>query len=174
MHPPGAPGHFGDIGPENADASVGNRSKEDKPPEVMTKKRLKGVEFPKTPSFPDPTSVECRRTLLACYWAASHVSVSLRRPNMLKFSNFMQESMEILEKGHGTAPSDIVLVQWVRLQIIAEEVAVSFEFDDPDSTVTLDDPKIKLAVRGFGRRLDEWNEKAPSQSKNSMCLACDS
>lgn len=120
--------------------------------------------------FPDPTTVEARRTLLACYWTCSHVSVSLRRPNMLRFTNFMRECLKVLDTSPEALPSDKVLVQWVLLQIVAEEASVTFEFDDPCSDISMEDSRMRLAVRGFARRLEEWKKTAPQSTINSMSL----
>jgi hypothetical protein len=109
--------------------------------------------------FPDPCTIEARRTLLACYWSCSHVAVSLRRPNMLRLTNFMKESIEILETSGEAAESDKILCEWVRLQIISEEIAQTFELDDPSAEVSVHDTRVQLATRAFVRRLDEWKEK---------------
>ncbi|KAF8249044.1 hypothetical protein K440DRAFT_231306 [Wilcoxina mikolae CBS 423.85] len=112
---------------------------------------------PKNP-FPDPTTIESRRTFLACFWACSNVAVALRRPNMLKFTSFMRESVEILETSPQAAPSDKEFCQWIRLQLIADELAVTFEFDDPSSNLSIEEPRMQLAVRGYARRLQEWRQ----------------
>jgi hypothetical protein len=120
--------------------------------------------------FPDPCTIEARRTLLACYWSCSHVAVSLRRPNMLRLTNFMKESIEILETSPEAAESDKVLCEWVRMQIISEEIAQTFELDDPSAEVSVHDTRVQLATRSFVRRLDEWKEKVAPTITISMYL----
>ncbi|KAF8543337.1 hypothetical protein BDD12DRAFT_726571 [Trichophaea hybrida] len=112
---------------------------------------------PKNP-FPDPTTIESRRTFLGCFWACSNVAIALRRPNMLKFTSFMRESVEILETSPLAAPSDKEFCQWIKLQLIADELAVKFELDDPSSDISIEDPRMQLAIRGFARRLQEWRQ----------------
>ncbi|KAA8913397.1 hypothetical protein FN846DRAFT_902878 [Sphaerosporella brunnea] len=109
--------------------------------------------------YPDPSTIEARRTLIACYWSCSHVAVSLRRPNMLRLTSFMKESLDILANSPEAAPSDKILCQWVELQIMAEDISQTFELDDPSAEVSVHDTRVQLATRGFARRLEEWNKK---------------
>jgi hypothetical protein len=78
---------------------------------------------------------------------------------MLRLTNFMKESIEILETSGEAAESDKILCEWVRLQIISEEIAQTFELDDPSAEVSVHDTRVQLATRAFVRRLDEWKEK---------------
>ncbi|CCX31467.1 hypothetical protein FPQ18DRAFT_340918 [Pyronema domesticum] len=106
--------------------------------------------------FPDPTTIESRRTLLGCFWTCSNVAVSLRRPNMLKFTNFMRESLEVLETSPLAASSDKNFCQWIRLQIISDELSVAFHLDDPSSDLTIHDPLAQQKILDFSARLQEW------------------
>jgi hypothetical protein len=117
--------------------------------------------------FPDPCSIESRRTFLACYWTCSHVSVSLRRPNLLRFSKFMNESIYILESSPKAAATDKLFCQWIRLQNIAEDIASTFEFDDPSSGISIEDSRIQVDIRGFACRLQEWREHVDPACVNS-------
>ncbi|KAI5780023.1 hypothetical protein EDC01DRAFT_283988 [Geopyxis carbonaria] len=125
---------------------------------------------PKNP-FPDPTTIESRRTWLACYWSCSHVAISMRRPNLLRHTRFMNECLDELETNPEAARSDKVLCQWVRLQMISEELADTFAFDDPGAHVTIEDQSMQNAVKGFARRLEEWTTKInPSIMSKSLDL----
>lgn len=122
---------------------------------------------PKNP-FPDPATIESRRTLLACYWTCSNVAIALRRPNMLKVTSFIRESIQVLETSPQAVPSDKEFCQWIKLQIIADELAVAFELDDPSSNLSIEDPRMQLAVRGFARRLQEWRQTVDPAIVTSM------
>lgn len=120
---------------------------------------------PKNP-FPDPCTLESRRTILACFWMCSNVSLILRRPNMHKYTVFMRESVDILESSPHAVASDRVLCQWVRLQVIAMELAVAFEFDEPMAAVSIDNPRTRTQMMGFSSRLQEWRRSVDSSILN--------
>ena len=74
----------------------------------------------------------------------------------------MDESLEILQNSPDALPSDKVLVHWVKLVHIGEEIGFQFSMDDPATNVAITDPKIQYALKGFERRLDEWRKDVPS------------
>lgn len=114
--------------------------------------------------FPDPEAIESRRTLLACYWTCCNSSMAQRRPNLLRYTMFMSECVEVLESSPEAAPSDKVLCQWVKLQKIAEEIGIGFAFDDPNATVSIDDARVQFSLKGFARQLEEWKLKCPPEA----------
>lgn len=122
---------------------------------------------PRTP-FPDPEAIESRRTLLACYWTCCNASMAQRRPNLLRYTMFMSECVEVLESSPEAAPSDKVLCQWVKLQKIAEEIGIGFAFDDPNATVSIDDTRVQFSLKGFARQLEEWRSKCPPEAFHGM------
>ena len=77
---------------------------------------------------------ESRRIILACYLMCSSVSISLRRPNLLRFSNYMAECEEYLETSSDAAPTDKRLAAWVKIHRIMEKAGNAFSFDDPSVT----------------------------------------
>lgn len=111
--------------------------------------------------FPDPEAIESRRTLLACYWTCCNTSMAQRKPNLLRYTMFMSECVEVLENSPEAAPTDKVLCQWIKLQKIAEEVGIGFAFDDPNANVSIDDTRIQFSLKGFARQLEEWKSKCP-------------
>ena len=100
--------------------------------------------------------VESRRTILACYLMCSSVSTSLRRPNLLRFSNYMAECEEYLETSSDAAPTDKRLIAWVKIQRIIEEAGNAFSFDDPSATPSLAEPRIQLMLKGFEKKMESW------------------
>lgn len=112
--------------------------------------------------FPDPESVEARRAWCACYFMACNTSMGLRRPNLIRWTNYLQECVEFLETSADALPSDRTLCQWVRSQHIAEEVAIQFSMDDPFATVSISDSKVHHALKGFERDLANWRDHIPS------------
>ncbi|KAH0613496.1 uncharacterized protein H6S33_005382 [Morchella sextelata] len=111
--------------------------------------------------FPDPEAIETRRALLACYWSCCNVSMALRRPNLLRFTDFMDECLEVLESSPQAAASDKAFCQWVKLQKIADEIGIGFAFDDPNANVTIDDQRVQFSLKGFAKQLEDWKSKCP-------------
>lgn len=74
----------------------------------------------------------------------------------------MDECIDILRNSPNSLPSDKLLCHWMKLAHISEEIGFQFSMDDPATNVTITDPKIQYALKGFKRQLDEWQrEVAP-------------
>lgn len=97
----------------------------------------------------------------------SSVSVSLHRPNMLRFSNYMAECVDVLESSPNASLNDHRLVAWIQLQRIMEECSTSFAFDDPSASVSLKEPRIQLMLKGFEKKLKGWRENLMPGIMNS-------
>ncbi len=116
--------------------------------------------------YPDSESIEARRTWLACYFLCCNASMGLRRPNLIRWTPFMADSVQVLETSPEALPSDKTLCQWIKSQQIAEEVGTQFSMDDPAATVNIADPKIQYALRGFERDLEKWSSQITPESSS--------
>lgn len=94
--------------------------------------------------------------------------MSLRQPNMMRFTSWMAECVECLENSSEAAPTDKRLAAWVKLQRIMEETVTSFALDDPDATVSLVDPRVQLRLKGFEKQLEEWKKNIDPHVMNGM------
>lgn len=112
-------------------------------------------------SFLRSDSVEARRTWLGCYFVCMNVSLSLRRPNFIRWNGYLDECIKVLESAPETLPSDKRLCQHVKLMHINEEVGLRFSMDDPSATIAISDPRVQFAIGAFEKRLEEWNEGVP-------------
>ena len=110
--------------------------------------------------LPDSGSLECRRTLLACYLFCASVSMSLRLPNFLHFSTWMADCCEVLRKSLDAAPTDKRFVAWVQLQRVVEECGTNFALDSPDETVSLADERAQLMLQSYEKQLEAWRQHA--------------
>lgn len=123
--------------------------------------------------YPDPESIEARRAWLACYFLCCNASMGLRRPNLIRWTSFMAECVDVLQTSSEALPSDMALCQWVKSQQIAEEVGTQFSMDDPSATISIADPKVQYALKGFERELEKWSSQVPPESasrKSSQTL----
>ena len=110
--------------------------------------------------YPDSGEIESRRTLLACYYCCSGIAMSFRRQNIFRFTSYMADCIEVLETSKDALPSDGVLAQWCRVQRIADEISVTFLFDDPGADVNIQDLRVQCALRGFKRQFEQFSESA--------------
>ena len=117
-------------------------------------------------SSPDTGNLESRRTFLACYMICAGVSLSLRRPNMLRVSSYVRECVQYLDLAPDAIPTDRTMVHWVRLVMIAEEIGVSFSYDDPGGIASITELRTQLMLKDFESRLTEWWTSVPEHEGN--------
>ncbi|PUU74790.1 hypothetical protein B9Z19DRAFT_936824, partial [Tuber borchii] len=114
----------------------------------------------------DSSTLESRRTLLACYWTCCSFAMFFRRPNMLRFTPFMAECVQELETNPKAAKTDISLAKLVKMQKIAEDVGNEFAFDQVDAVVDLQEERVRLKLEEFNRRLKTWKDELPENSRH--------
>ena len=83
----------------------------------------------------------------------------LRRPNLLKWDNYLEQSIDYLETSKDAAPSDRLLCAFVRVQHISEEVGVEFSMNDPSAQISINDQKVKYQINEFERELKHWRRE---------------
>ena len=96
------------------------------------------------------------------------VSMNLRRPNLIRWNNYMDECIEVLETSDAALPSDRRLCQHVRLQQINEDIGQQFSMDDPSAAVSLLDHRVQYAIKAFENRLQDWNKAVLQKDWNGM------
>lgn len=106
----------------------------------------------------DSSTLESRRALLACYVFCTSVSMSLRLPNMLRFTTWMAECVEVLRMSPNAAPTDKAFIAWVELQRIVEDCAMNFGLDS-DETVSLADERTQLKLKTTEKQLEAWRRE---------------
>ncbi|KAF3483938.1 uncharacterized protein GIQ15_03262 [Arthroderma uncinatum] len=121
--------------------------------ELMTRKAL----------FIDPQSLDGRRAWIGCYILAVNVAMGLRRPLLTRWNAYMDESVQMLLDSPDAYPSDRALVEWAKLAHIGEEIGFQFSMDDPLTNVSITEPRIQYALKGFEGRLDEWRREVPPE-----------
>ncbi|KAA8576294.1 hypothetical protein MFRU_009g01910 [Monilinia fructicola] len=142
------------------DIGMGKKGKTGRTDKMKSAGLWRDHPWRRTP-YPDPETIEARRTWLGCYFLCCNASMGLRRTNLIRWSSFMAESVDVLENSPDAAPTDKILCQWVRSQRIAEEVGIQFSMDDPGATISIADPKVQYALKGFEQDLDKWSNQIP-------------
>lgn len=117
----------------------------------------------------DAESIECRRTWLAAYLLATNLAIGLRRVNLLPWTNFMSECVDVLEAS-ADAPTDTYLCQLVRANKLGEKVATQFSLDDPAMNVNLADVKTQLTLKSLERELEKLKRDVPKELQQRSSL----
>ncbi|KAK5658847.1 hypothetical protein OQA88_1659 [Cercophora sp. LCS_1] len=112
---------------------------------------------------PDPTTIEARRTWLACYFLATNTSMALHRPNLVRWTPFLAECVDVLESSPDAAPTDRYFCHLIWTHKLAEEVGVLLSMDDPTSAPNISDSRTQYALRGFERELERYSSAIPKE-----------
>ncbi|KAL1855054.1 hypothetical protein Plec18170_004468 [Paecilomyces lecythidis] len=111
----------------------------------------------------DPDAPETRRAWAGCYFMSVLSTFALRRTMLVRWSPYMDESLDILQNSPDALPSDRYLTHWLKLTHIGEEVNFQFSMDDPVTNLSLQDPKVQYALKGFEKQIDQWRREVPSE-----------
>ncbi|OHW93090.1 fungal specific transcription factor [Colletotrichum incanum] len=112
---------------------------------------------------PDPASIECRRAWLAAYFLAANTSMALHRPNLVRWTSFMAESMEVLQTSADAAPTDKYFCHLVWTHRLAEEVGIQFSMDDPAIVPNITDSRTQYSLRMLERDLEKYIASVPEE-----------
>ncbi|KAF2110982.1 hypothetical protein BDV96DRAFT_583205 [Lophiotrema nucula] len=108
---------------------------------------------------PDASSIDARRTFLVCYYLCMSITMVLRRPILLRWTKYMEESVKILETSPDALPSDKILCQHVKMAHISENISVQFCMDDPSVEVAISEPKVIYALKIFENELQQLRDE---------------
>lgn len=108
-------------------------------------------------------TLECRRTFLACYGICVGVSISLRRPAMMRMTSYTRECIEYMERSANAAPGDRMFIAWIRLIVIAEEISNAFSYEDPGDMASILDLRTQLMIKAFAQQLSDWERNVPEE-----------
>ena len=120
---------------------------------------------------PNSSSIEARRTFLVCYYLCMSITMVLRRPILLRWTKYMEESVKILETSPDAYPSDRLLCQQVKMAHIGENISVQFCMDDPSVEVAISEPKVIYALKIFENELQQLkDENAKMSEVDRKCI----
>ncbi|KAI9724249.1 MAG: hypothetical protein M1828_003673 [Chrysothrix sp. TS-e1954] len=114
-------------------------------------------------STTDTDSLEARRTWLGCYFLCANTSIHMRRPNLIRWNAYMDESLEMLESSVGALPTDKILCHHVKLQHINEEIGQKFAMDDPSAMISIADSRVQTSMKVFEYQLGEFRSTLKEQ-----------
>ncbi|MCJ1390085.1 hypothetical protein MMC18_002943 [Xylographa bjoerkii] len=124
----------------------------------LTGTRSFGVSWNSTPLSVPPLkheSGEGCRAIVTCYITCSGVSLSLCRPSMLRFSDWISDCVNMLECTWDAPLGDRRLAAWARIAHLMEEFQIAFAADDTNITVSLVEPRVQRMLRPFKDQLEK-------------------
>lgn len=98
--------------------------------------------------------------------------MSLRRPNMLRYSSWLDECAETFANMPHATSYDKIMVAWVRLLKITEEIHTTLSLDDLGNVANLSDKRVQLMVHGFDKSLDGWRKSIESLENKGNETTC--
>ncbi|GAB7363415.1 hypothetical protein MBLNU230_g3692t1 [Neophaeotheca triangularis] len=113
--------------------------------------------------------LERRRTLLAVYGTCAGAAMSLRRSAMLRATSYVRECIEYIENAPHSLISDGILVNWVKLIVLGQEITTAFSYDDTGSIASFADRSTQGMLEDFDRRLTQSWEQIHTEHR-SLCL----
>ncbi|KAK4542850.1 hypothetical protein LTR36_006039 [Oleoguttula mirabilis] len=113
----------------------------------------------------DSDTLEARRAWLTCYYLCASASMVLRRPNLVRWTNYMKECIEVLESHPDAFASDKLLCQHVKIQHICEDIGLQFLMDDNTANISITDPKVSYALNVLEVQLRNWKENIPAECR---------
>ena len=78
-----------------------------------------------------------------------------KRPSLVRPNAYLDDCILKLPVAEDSVSSDRVLVHWVKLQILADDLTVQIS---PD-VVNLTETKARVAYKAFERQLKDWDEE---------------
>ncbi|KAH7321607.1 hypothetical protein BKA65DRAFT_85175 [Rhexocercosporidium sp. MPI-PUGE-AT-0058] len=118
----------------------------------------------------DDVEIEKRRTYLVCYMISTGVALSTRRPNMLRYNQWVGDYLESLASNPTASQMDKYLVSWVRLLKITEEIGLAVGFEDVNNMANLSEPRIQIVMSGLQKTLQSWKTLAGPDVNDALMI----
>ncbi|KAH0496132.1 hypothetical protein TgHK011_003511 [Trichoderma gracile] len=101
---------------------------------------------------------ETCRTFLACYFLCSSMAFSYRRSSVLRYGPWVEDCIRVLEAAPTACLNDRRLIEWVKLQTIAEECMSAAGLDN-ESNVCLSDDRVRRVLKYGIERAISWKQQ---------------
>ena len=89
-----------------------------------------------------------------------------KRSSLVRPNAYMEDCITSLRLSQHSVESDTILVRWVRLQMLADELVAQV----PPDAVNITEAKARSSYRTFEKQLKEWED----EDKNSVTESCES
>ncbi|KAH3904316.1 hypothetical protein HBI56_009030 [Parastagonospora nodorum] len=116
----------------------------------------------------DPSSLDARRTWLACFVALSTSSISTRRSNPVPWDSHLQDCVQVLESKGG--PSDVLLCQLVRITQLIEDIIIQMCLCQTATFIDGNDYHTHATMEPLRIKVDAWAARVPASLASSLTL----
>ncbi|KAK6437588.1 hypothetical protein LTR95_006216 [Oleoguttula sp. CCFEE 5521] len=114
----------------------------------------------------DSDALDARRAWLGCYYLCASASMVLRRPNLIRWTNYMEECVAELETNPQSAPTDRLFCQHIKLQHICEQIGQQFFMDDASAAkLDINDAQVSYNVKALEHDLADWKKNVPAECR---------
>ncbi|KAL7815794.1 hypothetical protein V8C26DRAFT_420882 [Trichoderma gracile] len=107
--------------------------------------------------YSDQLTETCR-TFLACYFLCSSMAFSYRRPSILRYGPWVDDCIRVLGAAPTACVNDRRLIEWTKLQTIAEECMSAAGLDN-ESNVCLSDDRVRRVLKYGIERAVSWKHQ---------------
>ncbi|CZR59098.1 related to cercosporin resistance protein [Phialocephala subalpina] len=121
------------------------------------------------PSSVSLEDLEARRTYLGCYYVSSQICHGLRKPNNLKYTNFMEECAQSLAEAV-QVETDRLLPFFIQLQRLSEEVNDTFDYNSIKKSTPTDAIRIGVLAQSFAQQLEHIESSFSPEAWNNAQL----
>lgn len=116
----------------------------------------------------DPTSLEARRTWLACFVATSNAAVGLRRPIAFPWNSHHQDCLLYLESSGDQ--SDLLLCQIVRIEQLIQDISNQLCLTQLEMFVDGNVHSTHAVIDTLKAKVDAWAAQIPPRLASSQTL----
>ncbi|CAD6439929.1 b17537a1-1450-4d07-bae1-ca335e083a14 [Sclerotinia trifoliorum] len=116
-----------------------------------------------------PIEIEERRTLVGCFCVTSSICRGLRRPNSLKYHDYIEECSQVLAEV-GASETDRLLLLFTRIHRLGEEVSDSFDYCNHGELAKLDLVRIEMLNRTLSQQFHDIQRYFPPEAWSNHTL----
>ncbi|KAJ8064867.1 hypothetical protein OCU04_007175 [Sclerotinia nivalis] len=116
-----------------------------------------------------PIEIEERRTLVGCFCLTSSICRSLRKPNSLKYHDYIEECCQVLAEV-STSETDRLLPFFTRIHRLGEEVNDAFDYSNHGELAKLDPVRIEMLNRTLSQQFHDIQRYFPPEAWSNHIL----
>lgn len=116
-----------------------------------------------------PIEIEERRTLVGCFCVTSSICRGLRRPNSLKYHDYIEECCQVLAE-IGASETDRLLPLFTRIHRLGEEVSDSFDYCNHGELAKLDPVRIEMLNRTLSQQFHDIQRYFPAEAWSNHAI----
>ncbi|KAF7940983.1 hypothetical protein EAE99_000620 [Botrytis elliptica] len=113
--------------------------------------------------------IEEKRTLIGCFCLTSSICRSLRKPNSLKYHDYIEQCCQVLSEVSVTE-TDRLLPFFTRIHRLGEEVNDAFDYSNHGELAKLDYVRIKMFNRTLSQQFQDIQRYFPAEAWSNHIL----